>query len=158
MCRPSFHNSPTFYKLHPCLFSAKKTRKHFFPRNKIVQKNEIKSYSTFLMFRAKKDTQQKAYLRINFRFIWIKPKSLLSCENVEQMKTVGFFSWLFFDLIEDIISSDSTQLRSGGEDFVERWQTGRLAIIGSFLPECTVRCRLSLMIENCSVARTRLLK
>lgn len=68
------------------------------------------------------------------------------------------FSWLFSDLIEDIISSDSTQLRSGGEDFVERWQTGRLAIIGSFLPQCTVRCRLSLMIENCSVARTRLLK
>lgn len=47
-------------------------------------------------------------------------KSLLSFKNVEQMRKVGFFSWLFFDLIEDVISSDSIQLRSGGEDFVER--------------------------------------
>lgn len=43
------------------------------------------------------------------------------------------FSGFFFDLIEDIISSDSTRLRSGGEDFLERWQTGRPAITGFFI-------------------------
>lgn len=76
--------------------------------------------------------------------------------------------WSSLDLIRDIIRSDSTVVGLEGEDLVGRWQIGRPAIMGFFLfslfffnlflSECTVRCRLSLMIENCSVARTLPLK
>lgn len=49
----------------------------------------------------------------------------------------AFFSFSFFfftslDLIRDIIRSDSIVVGLEGEDLVDRWQTGRPAIMGSF--------------------------
>lgn len=41
--------------------------------------------------------------------------------------------FLSLDLIRNIIRSDSTQLGFEGEDFAERWQTGRPAIMGFFI-------------------------